>query len=171
MQVLLFPELPSHLPAGAAYEAEFINANEEQRLLAFIAALPLQEAQYKRYTARRRVVSYGGVFDYDALTLKPAGALPAELEWLRDHASARLGVAPHDFTHALVAEYRPGTPLGWHRDVPEFESVRSGDTPCPDSPVFARRDSRLLHGRVDGSDVALSSNVAPSDDQPLSLRQ
>jgi alkylated DNA repair dioxygenase AlkB len=25
--------------------------------------------------------------------------------------------------HALVAEYQPGTPLGWHRDVPEFEVV------------------------------------------------
>jgi alkylated DNA repair dioxygenase AlkB len=25
--------------------------------------------------------------------------------------------------HALVTEYRPGTELGWHRDVPEFELV------------------------------------------------
>src|SRR5690606_41709594 len=24
---------------------------------------------------------------------------------------------------ALVAEYSPGTPLGWHRDVPDFEDV------------------------------------------------
>lgn len=24
---------------------------------------------------------------------------------------------------ALVAEYRPGTPLGWHRDVPDFEDI------------------------------------------------
>ena len=27
------------------------------------------------------------------------------------------------FTSALVAEYRPGTGLGWHRDVPDFEDV------------------------------------------------
>jgi alkylated DNA repair dioxygenase AlkB len=26
-------------------------------------------------------------------------------------------------THTLVAEYREGTPLGWHRDVPDFEEV------------------------------------------------
>jgi alkylated DNA repair dioxygenase AlkB len=32
-------------------------------------------------------------------------------------------VSPDDITHALVAEYQPGTPLGWHRDVPEFECV------------------------------------------------
>ena len=34
-----------------------------------------------------------------------------------------MGVAPDAFRHALVAEYRPGTPLGWHRDAPDFERV------------------------------------------------
>jgi alkylated DNA repair dioxygenase AlkB len=29
----------------------------------------------------------------------------------------------HQFTHALVTEYRPGTALGWHRDTPEFGIV------------------------------------------------
>jgi len=24
---------------------------------------------------------------------------------------------------ALIAEYTPGTPLGWHRDVPDFELI------------------------------------------------
>ncbi len=38
-------------------------------------------------------------------------------------AAAWLGVAPAEFTQALVAEYRPGTPLGWHRDVPDFEDI------------------------------------------------
>jgi alkylated DNA repair dioxygenase AlkB len=27
------------------------------------------------------------------------------------------------FTQALVTEYRPGTELGWHRDVPNFEVI------------------------------------------------
>jgi alkylated DNA repair dioxygenase AlkB len=27
------------------------------------------------------------------------------------------------FVHALVSEYRPGAPLGWHRDVPQFEVI------------------------------------------------
>jgi len=123
VQAPLFSDLPSALPEGCVYATEFISIDEESRLLAFIAGLPLQQAQYKQYTARRRVVSYGGVFDYDALTLKPAGALPVELQWLRDRAARWLGVEPEDITHALVAEYQPGTPLGWHRDVPEFECV------------------------------------------------
>ena len=32
-------------------------------------------------------------------------------------------MAPEAFTQVLVAQYRPGTPLGWHRDVPDFELV------------------------------------------------
>jgi alkylated DNA repair dioxygenase AlkB len=123
VQPSLFSDLPSALPEGCDYANDFITPAEEQRLLAFITSLPLQEAQYKQYTARRRVVSYGGVYDYDTLELKPAGDLPAELGWLRERAARWLGVNPSDFNHALVAEYRPGTPLGWHRDVPEFECV------------------------------------------------
>jgi alkylated DNA repair dioxygenase AlkB len=123
MQPGLFPDLPPALPEGAAYEDDFLSVPEEAALLDVVRALPLQEARYKDYTARRRVASYGGVFDYDAMELKPAGALPPELAWLRDRAAGWLGVRPEDFTHALVAEYRPGTPLGWHRDVPQFECI------------------------------------------------
>jgi alkylated DNA repair dioxygenase AlkB len=32
-------------------------------------------------------------------------------------------VGEKDFVHALVTEYRPGTELGWHRDVGEFGIV------------------------------------------------
>ena len=34
-----------------------------------------------------------------------------------------MGVAPDELVTALVAEYRPGTPLGWHRDAPDYERV------------------------------------------------
>ncbi len=123
MQPGLFADLPAALPEGAAYEDDFITRDEERALLVRIATLPLVEAKYKDYTARRRVVSFGGVFDYDTLELKPASDLPADLDWLRERAARWLGVAPSDFVHALIAEYRPGTPLGWHRDVPQFECV------------------------------------------------
>ncbi|KGF78093.1 2OG-Fe(II) oxygenase, partial [Massilia sp. JS1662] len=35
----------------------------------------------------------------------------------------RMGVLPEALVHVLVAEYQPGAPLGWHRDVPEFEEI------------------------------------------------
>jgi len=49
--------------------------------------------------------------------------LPEFLAPVRERAAAWLGVRPEDIRHALIAEYRPGTALGWHRDVPDFERV------------------------------------------------
>ena len=38
-------------------------------------------------------------------------------------AAASAGLRPDDIAHALVTEYAPGTPIGWHRDRPVFEDV------------------------------------------------
>jgi alkylated DNA repair dioxygenase AlkB len=125
-QAALFDDLapsPGALPDGLVYEDGFLSAPEEAALIELIARLPLQEARYKSYTARRRVVSYGGRFDYDANELLPSGALIEELHPLRARVAQWVGVGPEALAHVLVAEYLPGTPLGWHRDVPDFERV------------------------------------------------
>lgn len=119
----LFAAAHPPLPDGMIYEAGFLSPEEEARWIAVAAGLPLNEMNYRGYTARRRVASYGGAYDFEAHRLEPASPLPAELEPLRDKVAAWLGVAPGAFTQALVAEYREGTPLGWHRDVPDFEDV------------------------------------------------
>lgn len=119
---LFDPPLPA-LPPGMRYEREFIDENEEQALVRFAAALPLQEMNYKGYTARRRVFSFGGRYDFGANRLEPGPSVPRELESLRTRIAAWAGLAPDAFTQVLVAEYRVGTPLGWHRDVPDFEDV------------------------------------------------
>lgn len=109
--------------AGLRYEPEFLSRDEEAALIDIIRSLPLHAAQYKEYTARRRVVSYGGSYDFDTNELQPAEPLDARLLPLRARVAAWHGVAPEQFVHALVAEYAPGTPLGWHRDVPNFEGI------------------------------------------------
>lgn len=68
-------------------------------------------------------MSWGGSFDYDTNRLEPAAPLPAAFVPLRDRVARWGGVAPEALVHALAAEYAPGTPLGWHRDVPDFERV------------------------------------------------
>jgi alkylated DNA repair dioxygenase AlkB len=125
-QATLFdlPEpLPAGLPPGLAYEPEFLGVQEEAALIALIASLPLAGAKYRQYTARRRVVSFGGSYDFDANKMLPARALIEELHPLRERVARWAGVAPAAITHTLVAEYAPGTPLGWHRDVPEHEEI------------------------------------------------
>ena len=111
------------LPEGFLYVTDFIDEAEERRLLAGIGELALEEARYKDYTAKRRVASFGGSYDYSANTLGDAPEIPPFLFPLRDKVAAWLKIAPENLKHALVAEYRPGTPLGWHRDVPDFERV------------------------------------------------
>jgi alkylated DNA repair dioxygenase AlkB len=119
----LFDPAAPELPPGMRYEREFLGAREEQSLVQFAASLPLQEMNYKGYTARRRVVSFGGRYDFRANRLEAGAPLASELEPLRARVAAWAGVAPEAFTQVLVAEYRPGTPLGWHRDVPDFEDI------------------------------------------------
>jgi alkylated DNA repair dioxygenase AlkB len=111
------------LPPGMVYETEFLTPDEEATLVAAVARMPLAEMRYKAYTARRRVASFGGKYDFDANQLDAAAPVPAELEPLRSKVAAWLGVPATAFTQVLVAEYREGTPLGWHRDVPDFEDV------------------------------------------------
>jgi len=114
---------PARLPPGMRYEPDFLGAEEEAALIALIATLPLEAAKYKAYTARRRVTSFGGSFDYDANKLRPTVPLPEALHPLRARVGAWAGIEPEALAHALVAEYAPGAPLGWHRDVPDFEDV------------------------------------------------
>ncbi len=123
MQSGLFDDLPPALPAGLRYEAGWLSPDEEAALIALVKELPLREAKYKSYTARRRVVSYGGQFDYDSNELRPSAPLIDALHPLRERVARWAGIDAQALVHVLVADYSPGTPLGWHRDVPDFEDV------------------------------------------------
>ena len=111
------------LPEGFVYQPEFITRAEEAVFVGQIQALPLAEAKYKEYTARRRTVSYGGQYDYTLNKLGAAPSIPEFLLPLREKVARWANIAPGKFVHGLVSEYRSGTPLGWHRDVPNFEVI------------------------------------------------
>jgi alkylated DNA repair dioxygenase AlkB len=112
-----------HLPPGLVYQPDFISRDEEAALLAEIRNLPLQEAKYKEYTAKRRIISYGASYDFSSNELVPAGPIPPFLHTLRERIARWVDVSDSRFTHALIAEYKTGTQLGWHRDVPDFEII------------------------------------------------
>jgi alkylated DNA repair dioxygenase AlkB len=119
----LFGPRDSPFPDGFRYEEDFLDADEENSLLERIRSLPLEQAQYRQFTARRRIVSFGGRYDFTHHELLPAQSMPAWLLPLRDRAAAWGGLTGSQIDHALVAEYEPGAPLGWHRDVPDFEAI------------------------------------------------
>ena len=109
--------------AGYAYEQGFLSEDEEAGLLQQIEGLPFAQARYKQYLAKRRVVSYGGSYDYSAQRLGTAEPIADFLKPLRARAARWAGCPPERLSHALIAEYPPGAQLGWHRDVPDFEWV------------------------------------------------
>jgi alkylated DNA repair dioxygenase AlkB len=115
--------LTPKLPEGFVYQPDFITRDDEAALLDLIRKLPLQEAKYKEYTAKRRIMSYGASYDFSNNELIPAGPIPLFLCPLRSRIAKWVGVPAAQLTHALIAEYKTGTQLGWHRDVPEFEIV------------------------------------------------
>jgi alkylated DNA repair dioxygenase AlkB len=122
-QTELFPQPAVGLIEGLRYEPEFLDPTGERELLAHFATLPFHEAQYRQYRARRRIVSYGASYDFSTNELRPAAPIPPALYPLRERIGAWAGRGAADFTHAVITEYRPGTPLGWHRDIPQFEQV------------------------------------------------
>jgi alkylated DNA repair dioxygenase AlkB len=125
-QTDLFEDV-QHLPQGLVYRPGFLRADEEAALVAWFETLPLREARFREYTAKRRVVRFGTADDpqdaYAADDAMPQRDLPPLLRALRDRVGAALGLPAADFVHALVSEYRPGTPIGWHRDAPHFDVV------------------------------------------------
>lgn len=100
----------AELPEGFIYVEDFIGEDEERALLGAIAALSLEEAKYREYTARRRIALF-------------EDGIPDFLLALRAKIAAWIGAPADDLRHALVNEFRPGTPLGWHRDAPAYGRV------------------------------------------------
>lgn len=122
-QAQLFTEAQTFAIPGLKYQTNFVSFEEELSLLEIIRSLDLKEAQYRQWQANRRTVSFGGKYDFTAHELMPAEPIPAFLFALRTRIAAWSGIAASRFNHAIIAEYRIGTQLGWHRDVPYFESV------------------------------------------------
>ncbi len=122
-QAELFGAAAPALPEGFVYQPEFLGAAEERALLAEFGHLPLEQAKFKEYSARRRIAYFGHDYDFSANRLGDAPPIPEFLEPLRAKLARWMDLAPADFVTALITEYRPGTPLGWHRDAPDYERV------------------------------------------------
>jgi alkylated DNA repair dioxygenase AlkB len=119
----LFEAAEPLLPEGFRYQPELITGEEEQGLLAWLQTLDFQPSVFQGYLANRRVVSFGFRYDDSTRKVAPAEPIPAELQPLRARAAAFAGLETAELEHVLINEYRPGAPIGWHRDRPQFEAV------------------------------------------------
>ena len=108
----------SALPSGFHYREDFITDAEERVLIEAVADIEFSEFEMRGVVARRRVAFFGQSYGRER-----AGALPAFLLPLRVKIAEWAGIDPDAFLMALVNEYRPGTPIGWHRDAPQYDIV------------------------------------------------
>jgi len=114
----------SVLANGFSYYPEFITPAEEATLLGVIQTLPLEHAPgYEEKKARRRILSFGRTYDYEREVLVPGPALPPFLESVQRKIAKRLDIPKSHIVEALITEYAPGTPLGWHRDNESYELI------------------------------------------------
>ncbi len=112
------PLFDDDLPPGFQYRADFIAEAEETTLIDDVAQLEFSTFEMRGAIARRRVAFFGQAYDRMS-----AGALPEFLRPLRARIADWAGVDADDFAMALVNEYPPGAPIGWHRDAPQYAIV------------------------------------------------
>jgi alkylated DNA repair dioxygenase AlkB len=108
------------VPAGFQYGNDFISRDEEAHLAAEIARLEFSTFEMRGVVARRRVAFFGRTYDGGGAPTPP---LPAFVMPLRDRVAEWARVDADAFAMALVNEYPPGAPIGWHRDAPQYGIV------------------------------------------------
>jgi hypothetical protein len=106
------------VPLGFHYRQDFITDAYERVLLEAIGGVTFADFEMRGVVARRRVAFFGQSYDRAA-----AGPLPPFLLPLRAKVAHWSGVDADAFAMALINEYRPGTPIGWHRDAPQYAIV------------------------------------------------
>ncbi len=106
------------VPDGFTYRERFINDEEEAALAAAIASVEFATFEMRGVIAKRRVAFFGRSYGEG-----PARPMPGFLLPLRHRVAAWAGVDREAFAMALINEYRPGAPIGWHRDAPQYAMV------------------------------------------------
>ena len=118
---LLFPP---ELPEGFLYRDDFLSEAEESELLRIFRGLEFEAYEYHGYLAKRRVVRYGVSYDINTRQQREdVLPIPEFLLGIRTRAAEIATVPADDLVQAMASEYSPGTPIGWHRDAPQFGTI------------------------------------------------
>jgi alkylated DNA repair dioxygenase AlkB len=108
------------VPDGFHYQPDFISTAEESSLLDDIGRIEFSTFEMRGVVARRRVTFFGRTYDANRADVPP---IPACLIPLRDKLAAWARIDAPAFAMALINEYPPGAPIGWHRDAPQYGIV------------------------------------------------
>ena len=144
------------LPDGFRYLPDVLPVEAESELLDCMRELPFKEFDFHGYRGKRRVVSYGWRYDFDAEALHRVDDMPPFLRALRGTAAGFAGMEASELQQALVTEYSAGAGIGWHRDKGVFGQI------------VASRSSGRASSVCDG-DQARRGSARPSSRSPAPL--
>jgi alkylated DNA repair dioxygenase AlkB len=111
------------LPLGFSYFPDFLSAREEADLLKTIEGLSFQDFDFHGYKAKRRVIEFGYEYDFTHRSASVTTSIPEFLFPVRERAASIADLSANELVEGIITEYPIGAAIGWHRDVPQFETV------------------------------------------------
>ncbi len=119
----LFGVADDDFPEGFRYSQDIVPVDLQRSVLKAIPALPFKAFDFHGFEGKRRTVSFGWKYDFDSQRMRRAEEIPSLLLPIREVAARFADIVPEAFEHALVTEYSPGAPIGWHKDKFVFGRV------------------------------------------------
>jgi alkylated DNA repair dioxygenase AlkB len=116
-------EVAAKVPDGFIYRRNFLSEAEEHDLIQEIQKVHLAPFQYYQFTGKRRTASFGWQYEFGKSEIRTAPDMPAFLLPLRTRAGKFFNIDPDRLTQMSIIEYSTGSPIGWHRDIPQFGVV------------------------------------------------
>jgi alkylated DNA repair dioxygenase AlkB len=111
------------VPEGFSYQPDFISEAEERELIREIQKLQLAPFKYYQFTGKRRTASFGWQYEFGTSEITKAPEMPAFVLPLRRRAGKLFNIDANRLAQASILEYSTGSPIGWHRDIPQFGVV------------------------------------------------
>ena len=152
-------DVPAQVPDGFIYREDFISAAEEQELIRGIRKVQLEPFKYYQFTGKRRTVSFGWQYEFGTNEITAAPEVPPFLLPLRTRAENAFAIEPNNLVQTSIIEYSTGSPIGWHRDIPQF-GVVVGISLGAACRMRFRKYSRVRSKKLD-RDEALSIELKP----------
>jgi alkylated DNA repair dioxygenase AlkB len=119
----LFEAIEPSRPDGFRYTPDVVPEDLQQAILEKMPELPLKAFDFHGFEGKRRTVSFGWKYDFDTERIRKGEDIPPFLLPVREIAGGFAGIGPDLLEQALVTEYGPGAPIGWHRDKFVFGRV------------------------------------------------
>ncbi|PCK79173.1 alpha-ketoglutarate-dependent dioxygenase AlkB [Rhizobium sophoriradicis] len=119
----LFGQAGDRFPEGFRYSPDVVPPDLQRSVLEAVPALPFKAFDFHGFEGKRRTVSFGWKYDFDRQSIRKTEPIPSLLLPIREVAAGFAGIEAEALEHALVTEYAPGAPIGWHRDKLVFGRV------------------------------------------------